>query len=109
MPKTFNPNLPTDKDWVRLLTGDRDISVSPISDEEIYAILAAEGNKYLAAYRVGMLIHGQRRDIISEWVDDLRVDYDKGEAGKAYLAYLQQLRKRGLKPGTVFRVLGTDC
>lgn len=42
MSATYDPTLPTDRDWVRLLTGDSDTSAALLSDEEIDAIVAQE-------------------------------------------------------------------
>jgi hypothetical protein len=106
MPKTYDPSRMNEIDWVRLLTGDRNIAVSPVTDEEIQAVLEAEsGNRYLAAYRIGMLIHSSSNGIVSEQVDDLRITYSGNNKGASYLAYLQQLRTNGSAGKVVFKVL----
>ena len=106
MPKTFDPNLSTDKDWVRMLTGDRDISRSSVTDEEINAVLEAEGNRYRAAYQIGMTIYSIQGGIVSKQVDDLRIDYDKSTKGSdAYLKYLKSLQMRGAGKTAAFRVV----
>ncbi len=107
MPKTFDPTLPTNKDWVRLLTGDRDVAVSSVTDEEINAVLEANGdNYYRASYYIGMTIYNSQRKIVKEQVDDLRIDYAKpDDAGDVYLKYLKSLLSRGPGGRAIFRVL----
>jgi len=47
---SYDPDLPTGKDWVRFLTGDTDTSAASISDEEITAVLAMQTATGVAAY-----------------------------------------------------------
>jgi hypothetical protein len=108
MATTYDPTLPTKKDWVRLLTGDRDIAVSTVTDEEINAVLATYGdNEYVASFYIGMTIYNSNRRIVKEQVDDLRIDYaEPDDAGDVYLKYLKSLLMKGNSGGTaVFRIL----
>ena len=45
----YNPTLPTARDWVRWRIGDTDSTDPLLTDEEIDAAVALEGNRYLAA------------------------------------------------------------
>ncbi len=107
MPKTYEPSLPSNKDWVRMLTGDRDIAVSIVTDEEINAVLAANGdNPYRAAFYIGMTIYNGTQKIVKEQVDDLRLDYARpDDAGDVYLKYLKSLWSKGVGGQAIFRVL----
>jgi hypothetical protein len=49
MASTYDPALPTDKDWVRFLIGDKNTPDSVFSDEEIFAALTEWPGKYCAA------------------------------------------------------------
>lgn len=40
---TFDPNLTTDRDWIRADLGDTDEATALLSDEQIAAVLSAEG------------------------------------------------------------------
>lgn len=51
MSADFDPTLPTDKDWVRLVIGDTDTSNAIFTDESIQAFVDEEANKKLAAAR----------------------------------------------------------
>ena len=42
MTASYDPSLPTDLDWVRYLTGDKDTSAALLSDEEIIGTLNEE-------------------------------------------------------------------
>jgi hypothetical protein len=95
---TYDINLATDKDWIRLLIGDRNMANPALQDEEINGLLAASGgNRYIAAYEAGMTIFQRNSGIVSKQVGDLRIQYSSGQtAGDAYLKYLLSLRERGL-------------
>jgi hypothetical protein len=56
MSATFNPALPTDRDWVRADLGDTDPATAILSDAQINAVLAAElalpdGSRQTATWR----------------------------------------------------------
>lgn len=109
MPASYDPSLPEEKDWVRLLTGDRDVARPFLQDEEIEAILATEANRYLAAATVAESILAKGRGLVEKAVDDLRLRWSDNPKS-AYTAYIQKLRERGAqktyKRSSVFRTLG---
>lgn len=105
---SFNPALPTDRDWVRLLIGDDDPLHEQLADETIDAILtevlangaSAAGAKYCAAAQAGQLaaagwVAGQAGKVEKQ-VSKLRIVYGGGgqnsalEAYNTYLAGLAQ-------------------
>ncbi len=105
---SYDPELDTDKDWVRFLTGDRVESRYRLEDEEILALLTEEQNKYLAAARAGEILLGRSDGIIEKWVDGLRIK--KGSsAEQTYRDHLKSLRERGagmtFDSPSIFRVL----
>lgn len=112
MTVSYDPTLPTDRDWVRFLIGDRtaDQDTAKLSDEEIDAVLREEPNKYFAAARCGDQIIAQGQGAVSKSVDDLSIEYGD-DAESAYRAYLQGLREEGARVlygtsgPTVFRTL----
>lgn len=94
---TYNPALPTDKDWVRFFTGDTDVDPvddAELDDNEIAALLVEERNKYLASARAGECIIARGLDAVSKAVDDLKLDTSEGPSS-AYRQHLQKLRERG--------------
>jgi len=102
MAKTYNPSLPTNKDWVRFLTGDREETTGPaytmtkalLLDEEIAAVVAEEANKWLAAARCGEVILARGKGAISKAVDGLSISWgDSPES--AYRAHIKGLRVKG--------------
>ena len=108
MPATYNPALPTDKDWVRLLSGDRDITRPKLDDYEINGLLAEEANKYLAAARACEVILSKSNGLVAKEVGDLKLRWtDKPE--DAYRRYIRDLRRKGAglthKKPSSFRVL----
>jgi hypothetical protein len=108
MAATYDVALATDKDWVRLMSGDRDVAKPKLQDEEIAALLVEEANKYLAAARACEIIFARTGGIVTKQVGDLRIQYS-GSEKNAYLTHIQTLRRRGAeltipKPRS-FRVL----
>ena len=102
MSATYDPSLPTDLDWVRFLTGDREDTTGPIFtmtnpilfNEEITALLVEEANKYLAAARAGDIMLARHKGAISKKVDGLSITWgDSPES--AYREYLKRLRIKG--------------
>jgi hypothetical protein len=109
MGAAYDANLTSDKDWVRLLAGDRDIDKARLSDEEIAALLVEERNKYLAAARACEIILAKSGGIVDKQVGDLRLKWG-GSSQDQYSKYIQQLRIKGagltLQKPKSFRVLG---
>lgn len=109
MAATFDPALATDKDWVRLLTGDTAAPFA-LQDETIEALLteasaqgaSAAGRKYCAAAQAGSmaLAHWMHigGGIVEKQVSKLSITYAGGGSGsgatEAYTAYLQGLKAK---------------
>jgi len=96
MSGTYNPTLPTDRDWVRFQLGDRGPTTWVLDDAEINAALVEESNKFLAAYRLGNDFLARRGGITSKSVDGLSVSYGDGAEG-SFRSHLKDLQKRGLQ------------
>ena len=97
---SYDPTLPSDRDWIRFWIGDTVTTAHVLQDTEIDALLLAEdGNKYLAAYTAGMVIYSKRGGLVEKQVGDLRLRWSES-AGKAYLHHLMLLRERGLSGST---------
>lgn len=88
---SYNPALPSDRDWVRLLIGDTDTTREMLTDGEIDGVLAEvtasyaitnAARKYLAAAKCLEILHtewmSRGRGISSRKVDDLTVVYGTG-------------------------------
>lgn len=108
MAATFDAALQTDKDWVRMLTGDTDAPFD-LSDESIKAILievvrqgaSAEGAKYCAAAQAGGLMAAgwtaSSGGKAEKTVSKLSIQYGgagSGSAIEAYSAYLDTLKEK---------------
>lgn len=94
MSATYDYNLKTDTDWVRFLSGDRNIADPRLQDEEIQAILAEEANKYFAAARVCEAVIAMGKNAVSKTVGNLSISYgDSPES--AYVTRARELRERG--------------
>lgn len=111
MPATYDPSLPTAKDWVRFLTGDRTVTAARLQDEEIDALVTEEGNKYLAAARaLEIVTGGGRGGVIEKTVDDLKLRFSDS-ADSALARYIKMLREKGhrlkLTRPSHFKVYGT--
>lgn len=103
----FNPALPTDLDWVRLLIGDDDPTNEALADATIAAIIAevqalgasATGTKYCAAAQAGELMAAgwtaSSSGVVEKTVSKLRIAYGTGGGGSAIDAYNSYLT--GLK------------
>lgn len=106
---SFDPALPTDKDWVRILIGDTDVADQAIADETIAAILAevialgasANAAKYCAAAQAGSVAMAawmsSTSGIVEKVVSKLRIQYAGGgqqSALEAYDSYLDGLRRK---------------
>lgn len=105
---SFDPSLPTDKDWVRLLIGDTD-APETLADSTIEALIAealalgasAEGAKYCAAAQAGGLMAAgwtaSSSGIAEKTVSKLRIQYGGGSSGSAvevYNTYLAGLKEK---------------
>jgi len=107
---TYTASIPTDKDFVRLWAGDRDISggatTAVLSDQEIAAILAEASGKWCAAADAIEMMRSKLALnqaagglLIEKQVEDLRERFsDAGVSGenadKALAAYVIYLRTR---------------
>ena len=108
MAATYNPQLRTDKDWVRFLSGDRDVFRPRLQDEEIRALLTEHPNRYYAAAAACEMILARTGGLVMKEVGDLRLQFsDKPE--NAYTKYISSLRQQGARRLTSrpkeFRVL----
>lgn len=92
---TYDPTLPSDRDWVRFLIGDR-TSPFRISDDEIDALLIEERNKYLAAARAGEICLTRGMGITSKSVEGLSISFGDSPTS-AYRSHLQRLREKGAR------------
>jgi len=105
---SYDPALDTDLDWVRFLIGDKTTPGELFQDEEINAVLAEEGNKYLAAARLGDVMLSMSHGIVEKAVDDLRLRWSESPQS-AYRQYLSILREKGArltyKEPALFRVI----
>lgn len=108
MSVSYDPSLSTDLDWVRFLAGDRDITNAQVSDEEIWALLEEEPNKYFAAAAVCEIILSKNGGLVDKQVGDLRLKWS-GESQNAYTDHIKGLRIRGAyemdKTNYIFKVL----
>jgi hypothetical protein len=93
MAASFDASLSTDLDWVRFLSGDRDITNPQLDDEEIHALLIEEPNKYCAAAAACEMILAKSGGLIDKQVGDLRLKWSD-EPRNAYGAHIQYLRER---------------
>ena len=106
---SFDPALPTDKDWVRLLVGDYDPTDETLSDDTINAIIAevlahgasAEGAKYCAAAQAGGLMAASWTATsggkAEKTVSKLSIQYSGGGSGSAievYNGYIAGLKEK---------------
>lgn len=73
MSATYDPTLPTDRDLVRRLIGDVDMSNALISDEEINALLTRIGSAYLTAATLADGLAGQYAKSVSFSVEGLSI------------------------------------
>lgn len=101
MTATYEPTLPTDRDWVRLLIGDSTTATARLQDEEIDALLVEESNKYLAAARALEVLHTRwssaGEGIVEKQVESLRIRRGVDQsASDALQARIEQLRRKGV-------------
>jgi hypothetical protein len=94
MAATYDPTLATDKDWVRLLIGDRDTARPFFDDAEILAVLEEEQNKYLAAATLAESVLSKGHGLVEKAVDDLHLRWSDNPKS-AYSGYIAVLRQKG--------------
>jgi hypothetical protein len=110
MGATYNESLPTTRDWVRLLAGDRDLATPRLDDAEIDGIIASvkQQNKFLAAALACEIILTRFGPLVEKQVGDLKLKYSDDVQG-AYREYIKDLRARGandiMPAPKVFRTL----
>lgn len=104
MKVTFDPSLPTDRDWVRLECGDCVNGKMTLDDQTIDTILLEEPNKYFAAARCCELIlvlrDKARGGVIEKEVDEVRIRYgSSGSSGSVsdYQQHAAWLRIEGAR------------
>lgn len=96
MPFTYDSGLSSDRDWVRLLSGDRVSAQMKLEDEEIDGLLREESNKYLAAARACEIILARSGGLVTKEVDTLRLQWsDNSTAETTYTRYIKYLKERG--------------
>ena len=103
MSTDYDPSLFDEISWVRLQIGDRGtanattgaITGVQFSDEEIGAILGEEGNKYLAAARLGeAFLQNASKGLLEKRVGTLQIRYSE-QADSTFRQHIQTLRERG--------------
>lgn len=114
MAATYDSTLSTDKDWVRFLVGDTDITNAQLSDEEIAALLIEEANKYLAAAaalsRLLVTWSSSGKGLIEKRVGDLTIKRGlEDSAEQSVRNLIRELRIKGagmtISRPKVFKVL----
>lgn len=110
MHATYDPGLPTNKDWVRFLVGDKMVASARFEDAEIEALLAAEASNgqsggqssqvYLAAARAIEILYATWQTstggIIETQIGGLRLKRGDGESSsKAVAALVKNFRAKG--------------
>lgn len=89
---SYNSSLASDKDKVRLLTGDTDTTDQLLQDEEINYLLTETGNVLLAAGRAARAIAAKFARQADKEVGDLRVSLS--QKAEAYRKLADDLEKR---------------
>ena len=110
MAVTYDPQITTDLDWVRLKIGDRGINNNAVlDDEEILALLRDERNRWLAAAAAAELILARSGGLIEKQVGELRLRWSNKSAESTYQKYIDYMRSKGVRElaGTtaVFKIL----
>jgi hypothetical protein len=96
MAATYDTALPTDKDWVRFLSGDRNVAKPFLQDEEIAALLQEEPNKYYAAARACEAYIAKTGGIVTKKVAELQLHWtDNSSAKSVFTEYIRSLKERG--------------
>lgn len=109
MPATYTASLPTDRDFVRFLVGDVVVASAMLQDEEIDAVLDAEGwpspaVRYFAAARCLSTLHTRwmsaGRGKSSKKVSRLQIVYGTGAGiniDAAIQERIKELRREGAR------------
>jgi hypothetical protein len=111
MTYTYDPRLPTDKDWVRFLVGDRNMEQAVLSDEEIRATLSIVSNVYCAAALCAQTAVARTGGVVEKQVGDLTIKYSDQD-NSSYSDHIDWLREQcaGLMSDTpVFSMLTRRC
>lgn len=103
MTATYDPSVPTDRDWVRLNIPDTSVSAAVpalLQDQELDALLANEPNKHFAAARALSILYGRwaalGEGVLEKEVDALRIKRGiDSTAAQAIQARIDELRRRG--------------
>lgn len=109
MPKTYDPGLLTDCDWVRRLIGDTDVPDNAVlADEEINAFVAeivtehGTGTwvRYLAAHTAGLALAAVALSsspaVLRKTVGRLSITREKGaDTHGSYMRHLRALEAKG--------------
>lgn len=88
---TYDPELPTDKDRVRLLIGDTDSAASLFSDEELTALISLYGGVNSAAVAAARGLAAKYSRNADKWVGDLKIL--ASQKARAYLDLATALEK----------------
>jgi hypothetical protein len=97
---SFEPALPTDRDYVRFLVGDTDPDNAQLDDDTIDALLVRHsGRTFCAAADAGEAIaarwSAKTEGVIEKQVARLRIKRAEGSSLQAgYMDYLRTLRTR---------------
>jgi hypothetical protein len=104
---TYTSTLPTNKDHIRWLVGDTDVTDAQLSDEEITAVLTeqtATGSAlkyYAAAACLGAIrskLAGKGRGVVEKQVSKLRIRYGQGDSvDGAFESRIKELRREGAR------------
>lgn len=94
MPWTYNVNLSTDKDKVRLLIGDVLSTDQQLSDEEINAVISMVGGSVgVAAIRCCLILSARYARYADKWVGDLKIM--ASQKSEAYRKLAEELEDQG--------------
>ena len=113
MAATYTDPPVTDKDWVRFLVGDTDVSPvtdAMLTDSEIDAILGEQSNKYLAAARALSNLRTRwasaKRGIVEKQVSRLRIRWGYSAATQdAIGSRIAELRALGMPSPSMFEMV----
>lgn len=96
MAATFDPSMPREVDWIRLLTGDTDVASARLPDETLAALYVQERNRWLAAAAALELLRATSSgEVIEKTVGDLKITFANGAAVDALERHVCSLREQG--------------
>ena len=90
---TYDNNITTDRDKVRLLIGDTNEADQQLQDGEINFFLSSESNVYRAASKAARALAGFYARKVDKAVGDLKLSLS--QRSKAYLAMADDLQSQG--------------